>query len=204
MKGSGMKKKIVLILIFVTMLCPWAVQASPAQDQLKLSIDAILDILRDKQLKEEANFQKRRDLLRQAIHARFDFEKISQLSLAVHWKGLSDPEKEKFVQLFSQLLETTYLSKIESYTDEKVVYLKEVVKGKKAQIDTKIVTDTVEIPINYRMYAQDDSQWKIYDMIIEGVSLVGNYRSQFGQILEKDSFEALIQQLEKKIENKES
>ncbi|WP_022663880.1 MlaC/ttg2D family ABC transporter substrate-binding protein [Desulfospira joergensenii] len=197
-------KKFFLILIFAALLFPWAVQASPARDQLKLSIDAILDILRNDPLKEEGNFQKRRDLLRRAIHARFDFEKISQLSLARHWKGLSDQEKQRFVQLFSQLLETTYITKIESYTNEKVVYGKDRVKKKKAQVNTKIVTDTVEIPINYRMYTRDDSQWMIYDMVIEGVSLVANYRSQFGQILEKGSFENLVELLEKKITDKES
>lgn len=204
MKRGTMKNRIILTVIFIVLLCPWTSQASPARDQLQRSIEAILDILRDDGFKEENGLAKRRDLLRQKIHERFDFEKISQLSLGVHWKGLSTAEKLKFVHLFSQLLEATYLAKIESYTNEKVVFLKETVKNRKVQVDTKILTDTVEIPINYRMYTLDDRQWRIYDMIIEGVSLVGNYRPQFGRILEKESFEKLIDQLEKKIAGKES
>ena len=103
--------------------------------------------------------------------------------------------------MFGKLLEDTYVSKIDDYTDEEVVYVKEFVRGKKAQVYTKIITDTVEIPIDYRMYKTKDGKWMVYDLVIEGVSLVGNYRSQFDQILRKEPYEKLVEDLEKKLDN---
>jgi len=176
------------------------VYASPVQDQLKITIDKILDILRDPSLEGEEQVEKRRASLRKVINERFSFAKMSQLSLGRHWKKRSDEEKKVFIELFGQLLEETYISKIEAYTDEEVVYVKEYVKKKKAQINTKIITQTIEIPIDYRMYNTKGS-WLVYDLVIEGVSLVGNYRSQFDQILKKDSYEKLVEELKKKVEN---
>ncbi|MCK5838032.1 MAG: ABC transporter substrate-binding protein, partial [Desulfobacula sp.] len=121
------------------------VYASPVQDQLKITIDKILEILRDPSLKGEEQVEKRRVCLRKVINERFSFAKMSQLSLGRHWKKRSDEEKKIFIDLFGQLLEETYISKIEDYTDEKVVYVKEFVKKNKAQVNTKIITDTIEI-----------------------------------------------------------
>jgi phospholipid transport system substrate-binding protein len=90
------------------------------------------------------------------------------------------------------------VGKIESYTDEKVEFVKEQVRNDKAQIDTKIFTDTIEIPIDYRMYRTEAGQWMVYDIVVEGVSLVANYRSQFARMLESGSFESMIQELEQK------
>ena len=173
--------------------------ASSVQDQLKVSLDQMLEILRDPSLKGEESTLKRRAALRKVIYARFDFEKMSKYSLAKHWNKLSDQEKKSFVELFGQLLEQTYVSKIESYTNERVVFVKEYVKKQRAQVNTKILTDTIEIPINYRMSQTKNGIWLIYDVVIENVSLVGNYRSQFDQILQKDSYEKLAETLRKKI-----
>jgi len=175
--------------------------ASPVQDQLKITIDKILEILRDPSLKGEELAEKRRVSLRKVINERFSFAKMSQLSLGRHWKKRSDEEKKIFIDLFGRLLEETYISKIEAYTDEKVIFVKEYVKKKKAQINTKIVTQTIEIPIDYRMYNAKDGSWLVYDLVIEGVSLVGNYRSQFDQMLQKDSYEKLVEELKKKVDN---
>lgn len=172
--------------------------ASPAQDQLKQAIDAILTVLRNPELKAISQKEKRRDTLEKIVEDRFDFEKMSQLSLARHWKERTASEKSEFAALFGQLLKDTYISKMEGYTDEKVVFLRERIRKKKAQIDTKIITQTIEIPINYRMFTRKNDQWMVYDMVIEGVSLIGNYRSQFGQMLEKGSFEDLMDKLKKK------
>ncbi len=139
-----------------------------------------------------------REALGKIVEERFDLKKMSQLSLARHWKERTESEKQEFVDLFCRLLKDTYLSKMEGYTDEKVIFLKERIKKKKAQIDTKIITQTVEIPINYRMFTKKDNQWRVYDVVIEGVSLIANYRSQFNKMLEKDSFEDLMDKLKKK------
>ena len=172
--------------------------ASPARDQLKATIDSIIQILEDDSLKSDASAARRREALRKVIYVRFDFEKMSQLSLARHWRDRTPAESQTFVRLFSRLLEDTYVGKIEAYNDEKVRYVKEQIRDNKAQIDTIVVSDTIEIPIDYRMYAAADGQWRVYDMVVEGVSLVANYRSQFTRMLESDSFESLIRQLEEK------
>ncbi len=188
-----------LVTIFVLFFIVGNVQASPARDQLKATIDSIIKILKDDTLKGEANAAHRRAALREVIYERFDFEKMSQLSLARHWRDRTSTERQTFVQLFSRLLEDTYVAKIEAYNDEKVRYVKEQVRNKKAQINTIVVSDAIEIPIDYRMYAAADGQWRVYDMVVEGVSLVANYRSQFARILDSDSFDVLIKQLEEKI-----
>lgn len=174
---------------------------SPVQDQLKASIDQIIEVLKDPSLKGEENTVRRREALRSIIDKRFSFAAMSQRTLAKHWKQRSAEEKAQFVQLFGKLLENTYVSKIESYTNEKVEYVKELMNGTKGTIYTKIVTESIEIPIEYRMYKTDGDQWMVYDLVIEGVSLVANYRSQFDQILQKDSYEKLVADLKKKVEN---
>jgi phospholipid transport system substrate-binding protein len=169
-----------------------------AREQLSASIDAIVAVLKDESLKGEEKTTQRREALREKIYERFDFEKMSQFSLGRHWRGRTAEERRTFMNLFSRLLENTYVGKIESYTDEQVTYVKEQVRDDKAQIDTKIITDTIEIPIDYRMYRTDDGQWLVYDLVVEGVSLVANYRSQFTQMLDSGTFESLILELEKK------
>lgn len=200
-KEDIMKKrlqKIAVLLLGMAILWPAATSlSSPAQEQLKATIDEILSVLKDDTLKGDA--EKRRQALRDVIYVRFDFPKMAQLSLAKHWKQRTPEERETFTKLFSQLLEDTYVTKIEAYTNEKVVYVKERIKKKKAQVDTKIVTDTVEIPIDYRMYAAAEDQWRVYDLVIEGVSLVANYRSQFKQMMDSGSFDDLVKKLEQKL-----
>jgi phospholipid transport system substrate-binding protein len=190
------------VLTFSLLLLSAVVHAGTSlpQDQLQTSIDAILGILKDDSLKGEANTTLRREALRKKIYERFDFEKMSQYSLGRHWRDKTPEERQAFVALFSKLLENTYVGKIEDYTDEQVMYVKELVRDDKAQIDTIIVTDNVEIPIDYRVYLTGAGQWMVYDIVVEGVSLVANYRSQFTRMLESDSFESLLQTLEKKID----
>ncbi len=196
-------KITALVLVFVVGCFFFQInhaQASPAQEQLKTTIDKLLSTLKDPALKGDTQTEQRRDALRTVINERFSFAKMSQLSLARHWKKRSAEEKEVFIKLFGQLLEETYVSKIETYTDEKIAYGKEVVKKNKAKIYTKVVTDSLEIPIDYSMYKTKQGSWMVYDLVIEGVSLVGNYRSQFSKILEKDSYEELLEVLKKKLD----
>ena len=185
------------IYVFSPVTCCFA---SSVQDQLQGSITKIIEILKDPALKGEEATSQRRETLRKVIYEQFSFEKMSQLCLGKYWKDRSDEEKKAFIELFGKLLEETYLSKIEGYTDERVEYLKEVITDKKAQINTKIITEKIEIPIDYRLYQEKDGSWRVYDLIIEGVSLVGNYRSQFDEILQRDNYEKLVEELKKKIE----
>jgi phospholipid transport system substrate-binding protein len=196
-----MKKMLLICLVWgIGLMVPAPVCAgeTSAREQLEDSIDAIVAVLKDESLKGETNTALRREALREKIYERFDFEKMSQFSLGRHWRGRTAEERRTFMTLFSQLLENTYVGKIESYTDEQVIYVKEQVRDDKAQIDTKIITDSIEIPIDYRLYRTDNGQWMVYDLVVEGVSLVANYRSQFTQMLDSGTFESLILELEKK------
>lgn len=175
--------------------------ASPAQDQLKGNIDKILSILKDLSLKGEDKTEERRQALRDAIYERFSFEKMSQFSLGRHWKQINAEQKDRFVKMFGQLLEDTYVSKIESYTDEKIVYTGENVSAKKAKIFAEIHTAEVKIPVEYRMFNAGDGNWMVYDILIEGVSLIKNYRTQFDELMQKGDFDFLLEELQKKVES---
>ncbi len=192
---------LVVFLGVILLLPPATVFASPAQEQLKISIDKILTILKDQSLKGEAQEKQRRDALRAAIDERFSFKKMSQFSLARHWKTITPDQQKEFVKLFGRLLEEIYVSKIESYTDEKIKYTGEFVSKKKAKIFSEVVTDEIKIPIEYRMFKTGKNNWMIYDMLIEGVSLIKNYRTQFDEVLQKKSFDTLIEDLKKKIDS---
>ena len=142
-------KIIFFMMLFTFVFIPTQIGfASPVQEQLKITIDQILDILRDPCLAGDENAEHRRESLRKVVSQRFSFTKMSQLCLAKHWKKRSDDEKKTFTEMFGQLLENTYISKVESYTNEEVVYVKEYVKKKKAQVNTKIITESIEIPID--------------------------------------------------------
>ncbi len=198
-----MKQAKTAVLIFCTICIFFPATscfASSIQDQLQATIGKIIEILKDPALKGEAATRQRREILRKVIYEQFSFEKMSQLSLGRHWRDRSDEEKKDFVELFGKLLEDTYISRIEGYTNEKIEYLKEVITDKRVQVNTKIITEKIEIPIDYRLYQEKDGSWKVYDLVIEGVSLVGNYRSQFDEILQRDNYEKLIEELKKKVQ----
>ncbi len=190
---------LACLICLIMVPVPGSSGETSARQQLEASIDAIVAVLKDESLKGEANIARRREALRERIYERFDLEKMSQFSLGSHWRGRTPEERQKFVALFSDLLENAYVGKIESYTNEQVIYVKERIRDNKTQIDTKIITASIEIPIDYRMYRTDDGQWMVYDLVVEGVSLVANYRSQFTQMMDSGTFDSLILELEKKV-----
>jgi phospholipid transport system substrate-binding protein len=182
-------------LILVAMLfAGTAIAEPPPTDEVRSSVEAVIALLKDDQLDREA----RRDRMREVIDRRFDFRAMSQRTLATNWKKASDTEKQKFTELFAELIQNSYVSKIESYTNETVEYPKEKKKGRKAVVDTLIITSSAEIPVNYKVYLKDGS-WLVYDVIIEGVSLISNYRSSYQEIVKKDGFDGLLAKMEEKI-----
>ncbi len=194
-------KTVILVYFLVSLFSNTdSAFATSVQGQLKVTIDNVLEILRNPDFQGDEKKEQRRETLSETIRQKFSFAKMSQLSLGRHWKKRSKQEKKDFIRMFGQLLEETYISKLESYTDEKVVFVKEFVRNKKAQVDTKVITESIEIPINYRMYKTKSGRWMVYDLVIERVSLVGNYRLEFDQILQKNSYEKLIEDLKKKLD----
>lgn len=138
--------------------------------------------------------------MRKVVGERFDYEEMAQRSLALHWKKRTAAEKKEFVPLYSDLLERSYVKKIESYTEEKILYVGETIEGEYAVVKTRIITKrNVEVPIEYKLMKKS-SKWEVYDVIIEGVSLVNNYRNQFNKIIRTDSYEELVKRMKNKQE----
>ena len=178
-------------------------------DALKMPVDQVLGILKDPQYQDaarrDAQHAARRDAQREkiweTIRQAFDFEIMGKLALARNWKKFTPQQRKEFTNLFAELLESTYVDKIQGgYEEEKVLYLgQKMVSDSKARVTTKILRSSMDIPIVYSMLKRNDV-WKVYDVKIEGVSLIKNYRTQFSHILAKDSPVQLIERLQRKIE----
>jgi len=195
-----LKRIFLLLVVGITMTTATIVsaEASPTE-AIRNSVENILDVLRDKELDQDT----RRKKIREAINIRFDFRAMSQRTLATNWKKASDDERQQFIELFSQLIENTYIGRVEAYTDEKVDYPGEKVKGKKAVVETLILTDTADIPVNYKVYLKD-GKWLVYDVVIEGISLISNYRSSYQEIVKSEGFDGLLTKMQDKIKELES
>jgi len=192
-----MLKKVFLTLVtgFTLAFTAMSLAASSPTDEVRTSVDAVLAILENEQL----NYEDKRTQISVIVQERFDFRAMSQRTLATNWKKTTDEEKEKFVELFSQLIENSYVGKIESYTNERVDYPGEKVSGRKAVVETLIITSSADIPVDYRLYQKGD-QWLVYDVIIEGVSLINNYRSSYQEIMKKEGFDGLLAKMRAKID----
>ncbi len=174
------------------------VDAGEPTIQLKSGIGAVINILRDASLKGDTKKSERRSKLRNAIGKQFDFEEMARRSLARYWKKRNKEERKEFVALFSGILGKSYIGKIEGYTNEEIRYVREKVDDEFARVKTLIVTKRKqEIPITYRMH-KVGTKWMVYDVIIEGVSLVNTYRQQFRSFLRKKPYDVLVKKLREK------
>ena len=190
-------RTIFLFLLIFGLAAP--TQAGEPTEQMKLTIDKMIDILGDPALKDPAKAEKRRKLLRDTASERFDWREMARRSLAKHWQQRTDEEKREFVPLFTDLLEQAYMNRIENYSGDKVSYDGEKVKGEYSLVKVRIYTaKQTDIPVVYRL-RKKDSQWLIYDISIEGVSLVKNYRKQFDSVILSSSYEGLVEKLKEKV-----
>jgi phospholipid transport system substrate-binding protein len=169
--------------------------AGTPSDQLKQSVDQVIQILQDPKLKSEAMAAERRAAIRKVANMIFDFTETAKRALGPHWQNLSEKDREEFVGLFAELLEGAYVSKIEQYSGEPIRFIGDRVEGDMATVRTRIVTKKgTEVPIDYRMLNRSN-RWLVYDVHIEGVSLVGNYRTQFNKIIQTASYEELVKRM---------
>src|SRR3989454_3679061 len=174
--------------------------AGQPRDQLRTEIDGVLKVLDDRELKKEGRARERGAEVRRIANDIFDFEEPGRRSLARHWAPRTPAERDEFVQLFAGLPERSYISKIELYGGEKIAYVGETIDGDVATVKTKITTrQGTEIPVDYRMRKRGD-KWLVYDVIIEGVSLVANYRVQFNKIITTSSYAELVKKMRDKQE----
>ena len=173
-----------------------AVDMAGPSDRVKAAINDILKVLRNENLGREQKWAE----IGRVIDEGFDFRSMSQSVLATNWQKASKEEKRQFVEYFSQYLEDTYRNKIESYSNQHVNYLNETIKRDRAVVDTVIVTDQNQIPVTYKL-KNNDGEWFAYDVVIEGVSLVNNYRSTFTAIIRSEGMDGLLTDLEGRIES---
>lgn len=202
MRNRMLKREtLAYAVLLMGLMIIWAYPAWAGVPTAKVreTTDKIIAIITDPGLKEASKEAQRRERIRKTVDELCDWEEMSRRSLGRHWAQRTEQERKEFMHLFGQLLETTYIDKVEGYSGEKVNYVGERVDGDYAEVDVRIVTrKNTEIPVVYKLRSRDQKWW-VYDMVIEGVSLVNNYRTQFSDILAKSSFEGLMKKLKEKV-----
>jgi len=195
-----MKRLLVGFILLVLLIIPLNVSAGVPFDTVKGHVNEVLKVLRNPALQGEANEEAKQKKIEAIADEMFDYIALSRLTLGRNWRKFNGDQKKEFIQLYRSILEKAYMDRILSYTDEKVTFGKEtMLSEKKAEVQTHIITKSVEIPIFYRVYLKD-GKWKVYDVIIEGISLVKNYRTQFRDILANNPPEEVLKILRKKTE----
>ncbi len=189
---------VVLMGALAVAVGPAPAAAGVPTEQLRGAVERVLKTLDDPAFKGEARGGERRVAVRKIANEIFDFAEIAKRSMARHWQPLSETQRHEFVGLFADLLERSYISKIETYGGEKIQYTAERADGDYATVSTKIITKNgTEVPVDYRMNKRGD-RWLVYDVSIEGVSLVSNYRTQFNKIIQTTSYSELVSKLRNK------
>ena len=194
-----MKRQLAGLSILVLFLFSVPVYAGAPLNTTQVNVNKVLDVLRDPKLKSESAKETKKQKLRSIYKGMFNEIEFSKRTLARNWDKLNAAQQKEFIELFEQVLEKTYIDKILSYTNEKIDFYKENIKSENlAEVQTKVITSSKEIPIFYRLILKDGG-WKVYDVVVENVSLVQNYRTQFNDILAKNTPEKLLEILRKKV-----
>ncbi len=178
------------------------VQASGITEGLKATIDQVIGVVTDPQYKNDRST--RRAKMKNIIFPKFNFLEMGKRSLGkTRWKEISPEERKAFVDVFGKLLENSYANKLESYSDEKINYVDEIIKGRYAMVKTEVVRKNDLINVDYKLI-ENSNEWLVYDIVVEGVSLIKNYRSQFGKVIHNDSFSVLMDKLNAKVKKLEA
>jgi len=186
---------VLLSGMWVTSLA-WAATGEPTA-LIKQVTEQVLQILDDPKLQGPEKRQERQQRMQQISHEVFDWEEMAKRALARHWRERTPPQQQEFVALFRDLVERSYMTRLEAAAGERqnILYTGEQVDGTRAVVKTRVVTRrNLEVPIDYRLN-KADGRWQIYDVVIEGISLVNNYRSQFNRILASSSYDDLVQKM---------
>lgn len=197
-KKMKIRRKARSLLVILMLLAAHAASAadySTPMGRVRDSIERVIAILQDQSMDREARWRK----IYVIIDEGFDFRSMSQSVLATEWKRAAPDERERFIEFFSQYIAETYRSKIEAYTGQQIVYKSEVIDGDRAVVETEIVTETADIPVGFRL-KNNDGQWYAYDVVIEGVSLVANYRSTFAAIANNEGMDGLLADIQRRID----
>ena len=189
--------------IAAVLLATWtaaSVTAGVPTEQIRSTVDRAILVLKDPRLKPAAKTKERRDQLKQILFARFDFTEMAKRALGANWRSRTPKEQAEFVQLFTELLEHAYADIIESYSEDKIVYVGERLDGSYADVASKVLASNgAEYSLNYKAHLVN-SEWRVYDVIAENISVVNNFRSQFNRVITKSSYEELVRRLREKAE----
>ena len=193
-----MKKWFDRLMLLVMVLLPLHALAGIPLDTIKANANGVLDVLRDPKLKGDAGKKVKEQRVEAAADKLFDYVELSKRTLGLNWNKLSPEQRKEFVELYRTILKDAYVDKITGYTNEQVNFTKEVpLSETTVEVQSTVVAKAVETPIFYRVIKRE-SEWKVYDVVIEGVSLISNYRTQFREILGNNPPEKLIETLRKK------
>jgi phospholipid transport system substrate-binding protein len=186
------------LLFLFCILLPAPSRAGGPTDQVRGTVDKVLTIVRSSRPTSKVQMEAQRAQLIEGIYPRFDFTEMAKRSLGRHWAGRTPEEQREFVTIYAAMLGRSYADNIESYTSQNVLYRRESEDQNYAQVDTKIVTENrPPLSINYKLQSVD-KEWKVYDLVIEDISVVNNYRSQFDRFIARSSFEELMRVMKEK------
>lgn len=189
------------VMAALVLAMPGFCSAGAPADTVKATTDKVISILKDPALKPASKEKERRAQIRNTVKGVFDFGEMAQRSLALFWKERTPAEKKEFVDLFSDLLERSYINRIEGYSDEKIIYDSEKIDGEYAAVKTHFITKRrEEIPVEYKLL-NENGKWMVYDVVIENVGLVNNYRIQFNKIIRNSSYADLVRKMKNKSES---
>lgn len=192
---------VAVLLTLATLAADRPAWAGPPSDQLRSQIDRVIKVLEDPDLKREGRQTERRAAIRRIANEIFDFTETTRRSLGQHWTARTPAEREEIVRLYADLLERSYIGKIEMYSGEGIQFVGDTVGVNQATVRTRLVTKAgTEIPVDYRMHRVAGDRWLAYDVAIEGVSMVANYRAQFNKIIQTSGYKSLVSKLTAKQE----
>lgn len=194
-----MEKQLIRITLILCLIFPVSAYAEAPLETVKEHVNKVLDVLRDPALKAESAKNVKKEKIQSIAEKMFDFAELSKRTLAQNWSKFDPGQQKEFISLYTSLLRDTYINKIMTYTDEKIVFNGGVELTKNTfEVRSIVQRKAGNIPINYRVILKDNS-WRVYDVVIEGVSLINNYRSQFREILANNPPETLLETLRKKV-----
>jgi len=196
-KETVMKNRLMGFSLFLLILTivPIPVRADLPRETIQTQVNRVLDVLKNP---SDAKAVKEKKIL-SIVDEFFDYSELSRRTLANHWKAFTPEQQKEFTTLFGKLLANVYMDKVMQYTNEKVVFGKETkLSENTVEVQSEILTQGKSVPLNYRMISHGKGEWKVYDVVIEGISLVMNYRSQFREILSSKPPENLLKTLREK------
>ena len=199
MENRILKKRLAGCMLVMMLLMSVPAYAGAPMSAVENTVNRVLDVLRDPKLKGPTAKPAKTEKLRVIYKDMFDEMEFSRRTLTRNWNKFTPEQRREFVDLFEQVLEKTYLDRILEYSNEKIVFYKEsMIADDKAEIQSRVITSSKEVPIYYRMILKN-GKWKVYDVVVENVSLVQNYRTQFNEILAGGTPEQLLETLRKKV-----